>query len=275
MWRCDEIYSNIDKRRYLLILLAILIIILSLLVIFLAQTYIPTRTLKQEESIMNTELYNSINDYLEEDRFHQNKPKNKFFNNTGLNKIRTAVLLYLEDHYTFPNSIEELKNSYLTDISILNTKWDYRIDQIKNKDLLSLIVKVLPENKRSTSNIIIDFKPYNLVVDRSKNRLFIREGNDILRSYPIAVGGIDNPTPVGEFRIKNKVKLEGEQKKVYGDYWIGIDLWTKGGSYGIHASNNKKVDLEEQKSKGCIRMEARDLEELYNTVPIRTKIVIR
>ncbi len=96
--------------------------------------------------------------------------------------------------------------------------------------------------------------------------LLLQDGK--LKVYPIAVGNPDTPTPVGEYQVTYKGKNWGP---AFGPRWLGLNVpW---GYYGIHGTN-RPDSIGQHKSHGCIRMRNRDVIELYDLVPVGTKVTI-
>lgn len=115
---------------------------------------------------------------------------------------------------------------------------------VKDSGLLS--IEVYPDRHRLLVNL--DHKPY--------------------KSYPVAVGNPSTPTPVGEYSVTYKGKNWGPS---FGSRWIGLNVpW---GVYGIHGTN-KPFSIGQHASHGCIRMRNRDVEELYEIIPVGTKVTI-
>lgn len=102
---------------------------------------------------------------------------------------------------------------------------------------------------------------------------------ELYKEYPVCVGKPSTPTPQGEYRvvyktvnpywINKEVVVPPGPENPLGDRWIGI---TKG--LGIHGNNNPK-SIGNHESAGCIRMYNRDVEELYNMVPVNTPVSIK
>ena len=110
--------------------------------------------------------------------------------------------------------------------------------------------------------------PYIIHVDVEQKRLTLFEGDDLLRSWTIATGAWDTPTPVGVFTITHR--FSGEMCG-FGTCFLGLNVpW---GDYGIHGTN-KPGSIGQNASHGCIRMFVRDSEALYAKVPNGTKVVI-
>ncbi|MBD3919026.1 L,D-transpeptidase family protein [Paenibacillus sp. PR3] len=88
------------------------------------------------------------------------------------------------------------------------------------------------------------------------------------KSFQVAVGNPSTPTPVGEYVVIYKGKNWGPS---FGSRWIGLNVpW---GTYGIHGTN-KPYSIGQHASHGCIRMRNRDVEELYEIIPVGTKVTI-
>ncbi|MBR3763031.1 MAG: L,D-transpeptidase family protein [Clostridia bacterium] len=115
---------------------------------------------------------------------------------------------------------------------------------------------------------LADKEPYMIHVDVEQKRLTLFRGDDILRTYPIATGAWDTPTPIGVFRITHRFS---GQMCGFGTCFLGLDVpW---GDYGIHGTN-KPESIGGSTSHGCIRMHVEDAEELYALVPDGTIVVI-
>ncbi len=122
---------------------------------------------------------------------------------------------------------------------------------------------------------------FYIIVDKTQNRLFLKKGDEIFKSYIVSTGE-NNSTPAGEFKIVNRLRNPvwynknigavippSSPKNYLGSRWLGLSI--KG--YGIHGTTEPD-NLGKQVTKGCIRMRNRDVEELFDIVPIGTKVVI-
>lgn len=116
------------------------------------------------------------------------------------------------------------------------------------------------KNKVNQYTILIE-------VDKKQLKLIDRENESIIKSYTIASGKPNSPTPLGTFKIIEKAKW-GEG---FGTRWMGLNVpW---GKYGIHGTNNPS-SIGGNLSAGCIRMRNSDVEELYSMVDHNTLVVI-
>ncbi|HOV29297.1 MAG TPA: L,D-transpeptidase, partial [Synergistales bacterium] len=131
-----------------------------------------------------------------------------------------------------------------------------------------------------------------LEVVKKERRLYLRQGDQILKAYRVAIGSgrgikkspIDKITPVGVFTIRRiadarnwvfdpKVFNEpGEpQKDVYGRWAISFkNPW----NLAIHGTN-APWSIGKAVTHGCIRLKNEDIEELIKHVKPGMKLVIR
>ena len=120
---------------------------------------------------------------------------------------------------------------------------------------------------------------FGIVVDKSQNQLLLTENNQFVKSYVVATGK-DNSTPVGTFKIVNKISnpvwyTQGavvppdSPENILGTRWLGIDKQ----GYGIHGSVDPSA-MGQQVTAGCVRMTNQDVEELFAIVPVGTDVTI-
>lgn len=122
-----------------------------------------------------------------------------------------------------------------------------------------------------------------VIVNKKTNELgFILDGK-IQSIIPVATGKYSSGTPEGKFTIIVKAKNPyyrkldirgGSRNNPLGTRWLGFDaLETDGRIYGIHGTNAPD-SIGKYRSDGCIRMHNRDVELIYERIPIGTKIVV-
>jgi len=121
--------------------------------------------------------------------------------------------------------------------------------------------------------------PFSIIVDKSNNTLILKSDEEILKTYTVSTGK-DNCTPVGSFKITNKIVnptwfkkgeviASADPKNALGSRWLGINQ----PGYGIHGTIEPEK-LGRQVTEGCVRMSNRDVEELYIIVPSDTEVTI-
>lgn len=107
-----------------------------------------------------------------------------------------------------------------------------------------------------------------IVIDTGARRLYLYDGERLVKDYPVAVGKPRTPTPPGEWRIVSKSRNWGGG---FGTRWLGLNVpW---GIYGIHGTN-KPYSIGSYASAGCVRMFNRDVEDLFERVAVGTPVTI-
>lgn len=116
--------------------------------------------------------------------------------------------------------------------------------------------------------IVSEESIFSIEVYPRQHRLIVKIQGQTYKSYPVAVGNPLTPTPVGEYLVTYKGKDWGPS---FGPRWLGINVpW---GYYGIHGTN-RPDSIGSHKSHGCIRMRNYDVMELYDLIPLGTKVTI-
>lgn len=120
---------------------------------------------------------------------------------------------------------------------------------------------------------------FSLLADKSMNSIILRLNDEFFKIYTIGTGR-ENSTPVGEFKIINKLKDPpwyrggkaipyGDPENILGTRWMGFN---KAG-YGIHGTWDPD-SVGKQSSAGCIRLRNQDVEELYKIVSVGVPVTI-
>lgn len=108
---------------------------------------------------------------------------------------------------------------------------------------------------------------YHIVINLSERQLYLYDGADIVKQYPVGIGTIATSTPTGKAWIVNKVPNPGGP---FGAYWLGLSM----PHYGIHGTNDPS-SIGKRVSHGCIRMYNEDVTELASLVDIGTEVLIQ
>lgn len=108
----------------------------------------------------------------------------------------------------------------------------------------------------------------SIVVRLQERILEVYNNGESYKKFRIAVGKTSTPSPVGEWNVVWKDYNWGTG---FGTRWMGLNVsW---GVYGIHGTN-KPWSIGQFASHGCIRMRNKDVEELFEWVPIGTPVKI-
>ena len=125
---------------------------------------------------------------------------------------------------------------------------------------------------------------FAVFVSKSQNILTLKSGEEVVKIYHVATGKDkkDNDTPVGAFKIASKIpnpvwfKPGGKPvppespENELGSRWMGFDTDPH---YGIHGTIHPEA-IGEHATAGCVRMLNPDVEELFDLLPIGTKVTI-
>lgn len=143
---------------------------------------------------------------------------------------------------------------------------------------------------------------YLIVIEKAKYELSLYDDNGWYATYPVVFGNKDlkdkmregdRETPEGNFTIISKKIHDKWDRFMMLDYPTQESYEkfnerkakglipknaTIGGGVGIHGTWPKEdyaIDRYDNWTQGCISMKNPDVEELYNLVPVGTKVVIK
>jgi lipoprotein-anchoring transpeptidase ErfK/SrfK len=194
------------------------------------------------------------------------------------------------DMSSWQKKVEELNIKLLFSPEIIPRTTAY---EIKPGDTLSKIAKefkttpdLIIKSNNLANDLIIPGKKlkvwtvrFTIMVDKSQNVLLLKTEDEILKTYTVSTG-LNNSTPVGTFKIINKLQnptwfkagavvAPGSAENVLGTRWLGFNI----PGYGIHGTVEPEK-LGQQVTQGCVRMLNTDVEELYTIVPVDTEVTI-
>ena len=119
-----------------------------------------------------------------------------------------------------------------------------------------------------------------VLVSIPDRKLALFANGKVVRIYRVAVGKTSTPSPVGGFKIVNRVTnptyyhkgqvIAAGKGNPVGSRWMGLSA--KG--YGIHGTNQPS-SIGTAASTGCIRVGKKDLEELFALVDVGDAVQIR
>ena len=221
------------------------------------------------------------------------------------------VALQAGDLLTARKDLEQIIDTFpnISNLSVIRKEWGNLMMRIIHSDALSpeaMLYEVLPgdalekiarnhgttielikeRNKLKTNNIKPGQKlslwnhPFTIEVFKASNRLDLKLGNNIIKEYAVSTGKSNTTTPLGEFTIKDRypnptwfhhgdIVPGGTPENWLGTRWLGFNI----PKYGIHGTIYPEL-IGQSVSGGCIRMKNQDVEELYDIIPIGTKVTI-
>jgi lipoprotein-anchoring transpeptidase ErfK/SrfK len=119
-----------------------------------------------------------------------------------------------------------------------------------------------------------------IVVSIPDRKLILIDNGRIVKTYAVAVGAPETPSPTGTFQVVTRVPdpawyqpgrvVPPGPGNPLGPRWIGLSQR----GYGIHGTNSPR-SIGGAKSHGCIRMRNSDVEELFELVDIGDVVELR
>ena len=120
-----------------------------------------------------------------------------------------------------------------------------------------------------------------IYINAASRLMMLYDGNTRLALYHLGLGKVSTPTPTGYYKITEKAinpswidpsdpefEIPSGPDNPLGYRWMQIQ-----GNYGIHGTNRPE-SIGGYVSNGCIRMNERDVEELFDVVEVGTPVEI-
>jgi hypothetical protein len=151
-------------------------------------------------------------------------------------------------------------------------------------DLSSNIYKYTKDIPSSMNLVDPDFAgAKKIVVDLSEQKMYLKLGDEVLKTFRVSTGKARTPTPVGTTRIqfKQEVRVAGS----YPHYIMPKFMQFRRGGYGIHAlpslANDRGVYWREAlnhigtpRSHGCIRLLPEDANFAFEFTDVGTEVQV-
>lgn len=103
-------------------------------------------------------------------------------------------------------------------------------------------------------------------VNRVMKTLVFYQQGQYHKTYPIAVGRDETPTPLGQFHVYEK---NPRPHQSLGTRWMAFTYQR----HGVHGTFNPWT-IGTKATAGCVRMHNEDVEEIYPLTPIGTPVYI-
>jgi lipoprotein-anchoring transpeptidase ErfK/SrfK len=148
--------------------------------------------------------------------------------------------------------------------------------------------KTVPVKAKLGADKVFDAQPMALTVSRNETTVRLFKRGKLVKSYRVAVGSPEFPTPTGRFVVQSMQKNPswnvpnsawagslagttipgGDPNNPLVARWIGFN-----GSVGFHGTNNGG-SLGSAASHGCIRMDPNDVIDLFQRVSVGTPVYV-
>jgi lipoprotein-anchoring transpeptidase ErfK/SrfK len=149
---------------------------------------------------------------------------------------------------------------------------------------LAAVMPALPPLGEADLFLPVPQEEIRLVIRLSERRVYVYKQDQLVASYPIAIGRQGWETPTGSFQVLQMQRdpvwehpFTGElvppgPANPLGARWIGF--WTDGTNYiGFHGTPNAET-VGQAASHGCIRMYDQDVIALFEIVEIGTPVSV-
>lgn len=122
---------------------------------------------------------------------------------------------------------------------------------------------------------------FELHVRKSKYVMDLLLDGQFIQRYEVGLG-VGGSTPLGEYTIRNRIPKAADGAYPYGHpqhrlgtRWMGIHNEDGYNGYGIHGCRpEQESEIPGECSQGCIRMTNAQVEEVFDIVPVGTRVRI-
>lgn len=127
-------------------------------------------------------------------------------------------------------------------------------------------------------------QPKRVILRLGQRRVYLYQGEQVIASYPVAVGKAGWETPTGNFKVMQKIEnpvwqnpWTGEVRSPGPDSALGlrwIGFWTDGkDTIGFHGTPTIN-SIGQAASHGCVRMRNEDVVALFEQVDVGTPVIV-
>lgn len=148
-------------------------------------------------------------------------------------------------------------------------------------DWLRVLLPVRPNGTAGwvrASEVTIATLQYRLEVSTADRTVSLYQGEELVQTFPAAIGTGDTPTPTGRFYL---TELLAPTNQGYGPFAYGISAYSDvlnsfgggPGQIGMHGTDDSD-SIGQAASHGCIRLNNDDITMLAGMLPLGTPITI-
>ncbi|MCM8826956.1 MAG: L,D-transpeptidase family protein [Candidatus Omnitrophica bacterium] len=262
------------KKRIFVILAIIIVMTILIIITSLPHKRHISKSIKEEvkPQLLNIEEEKDLlkaKAILQENLDKANKPEVMEALKKKLEEVNMKIL--------FSPLIDECSQEYIVqskdNLTKIAKKFNTTVELIRRANSLTSDT-IMPGQK-----LKVNVCKFSLAVDKSLNLLFLKRNGVVLKTYIVSTGK-DNSTPIGTFKIVNKLENPtwfktgavvppGSPDNILGTRWMGLNII----GYGIHGSKDEN-EIGKQVTQGCVRMYNKDVEELYDIIPLGTEVEI-
>jgi|GEM_PF-955432 len=220
-----------------------------------------------------------------------------------LQKARALYLSALQSEDTSVRGkaagrINELHLSMLYSKTPMKEKQSYRVQsgdtlgEIAQKygttvGLIKKMNRLKSDNIRIGQRLQLLTGKFTTIVSREYNSLTVKLNGEFFKIYTVGTGKTTTPTPTGVFTVSDKIPNPtwyprdrdpvpfGTTDNELGTRWLSwSDSFSDQTGYGFHGTWEPET-IGQNASSGCVRLRNTDVEELYDLLPIGTKVIVQ
>lgn len=196
-------------------------------------------------------------------------------NSFGVMDESETTKVYVRQYANSSSKIIGSTYGSLAEVKVLDRKDDYYYVEILDYDSSNYVRGYVPVSKVKT---VTPTAPYNILVDKSKQRVYVFNGETLVKEIICSTGKDETPTPSGRFLIGSKGQFFYASDSSICYFWTRIDnnylfhsvIYDLNG-YPIKSEYDK---LGSKASHGCIRLPYDDAKWLQDTIPYGTLVTI-
>jgi L,D-transpeptidase ErfK/SrfK len=136
----------------------------------------------------------------------------------------------------------------------------------------------------STTPVVVA-ETLRLELRLGERKVYVFNNDEIIASYPVAIGRAGWETPTGNFVVRDMIENPGWENFRTGEVMppgednpLGvrwISFWTDGvNEIGFHGTTDEEL-IGQAVSHGCVRMRNQDVTALFSKVAIGTPVVVK
>ncbi|KGR77997.1 L,D-transpeptidase [Ureibacillus manganicus] len=214
----------------------------------------------------------------------------------SLTILRSAIYHYVLNTKQFPHSLEELTqpfpNNYLSSIPkdqqfsqneikqkydgtggwVYEPQQDLNLNTLTMSELRQVISESVYPNFYHTCTKGCTFQPIEIHIDQSIHKLSILIGGVSFGEMSVGIGKYD-ATPEGSFYISKRVAFPNHQLQEKNRYFGTRGMELSGLNVAIHGTYVEE-SIGRSLSNGCIRLFNKDIEKLFEVIPLFTTVFI-
>ena len=196
-------------------------------------------------------------------------------NSFGVMNADETTRVYIRQYANSSSEVVGSAYGSLSEVKVLEGNGDYYYVETLDYDTGNNVRGYVPKSMVKT---VTPTGPYNISVNKSKQRVYIFSGQTIVKEFICSTGKDETPTPSGRFLVGSKGPVFYPSDSAACYFWTRINnnylfhsaIYDSDG-YPIQSEYDK---LGSKASHGCIRLPKDDAKWIQDNVPYGTLVTI-